>query len=350
MCREARRNRRRAAALACLLAPAAVAAGPPPAEKDHWTFSVLFENDLFGNTDENYTNGAKLSWVSPDVTDYVQSGNLPGWLRPVTDHMPFVHEPGLRRTVGLALGQKIFTPRATEQSALIEDDRPYAGWLYLGTTLNNKNERRLDSMELQLGVIGPAALGEQAQNGVHRLRDIDEARGWDNQLHNELGVAFIYEHKDRFPLGRERGWGGDVITHYGGALGNVFTYANLGAEARWGWNPPTDFGTSLIRPGGEANAPVDSSDPRLGERPDFGVYGFGAVSGRWVLRDIFLDGNTFGHSHSVDKNPLVGDLILGIGLTWHRAKLTYAQVFRTEEFQDQPRNHNFGSLSVSWTY
>ena len=326
------------------------AAEDPADDKDKWTMSALFENDMFGGKDENYTNGVKLSFISPDVDEYRESGNIPPWILPVLDNLPFVHEPGIRRTVGFSLGQKIFTPRDTESTELVEDDRPYAGWLYASTALNNKNTRQLDSLEVQLGVVGPAALGEDAQNTVHDLRDIPEARGWDNQLSNELGVAFIYEHKERLPLPGPGRWGGDFIPHYGGAIGNVFTYANIGAEVRWGWNPPVDFGTSLIRPGGDANAPVDSSDPRLSQDGRPGAYGFAAVSGRWVLRDIFLDGNTFSDSHSVDKKPLVGDLILGVGMTWRGFKISYAQVFRTEEFDGQPDNHNFGSLSVSWTY
>jgi len=41
----------------------------PEAQKA-WTFSVYFENDLFTHTDKHYTNGTKLSWISPDLTSY----------------------------------------------------------------------------------------------------------------------------------------------------------------------------------------------------------------------------------------------------------------------------------------
>ena len=314
------------------------------------TFSILFENDLFGGTDVNYTNGIKFSWVSRDLTKYRDSERLPKWLLPVVRKLPFINEPGLQRNVGLGFGQNIFTPNNIQQKEKIDNDRPYAAWLYTSAAFHNKNEQHLNTMEIQLGMVGPAALGEQVQNTVHRLQDIDLARGWDNQLKNELAFAFIYEHKDRY-LKRDQDSkiGADFITHYGGALGTVFTYLNAGVETRLGWNLPADFGTSLIRPGGEANAPLDSSDPRLNVKTRFSLYGFAAASGRFVLRDLFLDGNTFTESHEVKKEHWVGDLIVGVGFVRRGWKLTYSQVFRTREFRHQPHHHNFGSLSISRT-
>jgi len=206
----------------------------------------------------------------------------------------------------------------------------------------------MDTAELVLGVVGPAALGEQAQNGVHKLRDIPQAQGWDNQLHNELGVMLVLErrHKTR----SHSLWGAlkyDAITHYGGAVGNVYTYVNGGAEVRMGWRIPKDFGTSLIRPGGNVNGP-GAGDQRL--RGGLSVFGFGAVSGRYVVRNIFLDGNTFTDSHHVDKTPWVTDLVYGAGFTWSAYKLTFSRVQRSKEFKGQQKSHIFGSLTLSISF
>ena len=43
-----------------------------------WTFNLHFENDVFSNTDHDYTNGFKLSWVSPDLTDDANGSGLGG--------------------------------------------------------------------------------------------------------------------------------------------------------------------------------------------------------------------------------------------------------------------------------
>ena len=315
------------------------------------TFSLYFENDLFANTDQGYTNGIKLSWISPDLTGYAESGKLPDWSLPYVRWLPFINEPGFQRNVALCMGQNIYTPEDISREDLIEDDRPYAGWAYMGIAFHSKNERRLDTMEFQLGIVGPASGAEQAQKLVHSKIDDQRPNGWDNQLKNEPGLAIIYERKLRVLQGGAREAPGfDAIAHIGGALGNVYTYANAGMEARAGWNIPPDFGDSIIRPGGDTNAPASARDPRLSGKHGYSLYVFSAVSGRAVLRDIFLDGNTFTASHSVDKKYFVADLCVGVSLLFYRFKLSYARVFRTKEFDGQKYNPSFGSITLSFSW
>jgi len=53
-----------------------------------------------------------------------------------------------------------------------------------------------------------------------------------------------------------------------------------------------------------------------------GGYVFAGVEGRAVARDIFLDGNTFQKSPSVDKEPLVGELAVGAALLFPGGRLS----------------------------
>jgi hypothetical protein len=50
---------------------------------------------------------------------------------------------------------------------------------------------------------------------------------------------------------------------------------------------------------------------------------FGAVDGRAVARDIFLDGSTFRDSRSVNKEPFVADISAGVGLIAGRWQANY---------------------------
>jgi len=321
------------------------------AEEKSWTFSFYFENDLFADTDQNYTNGVKLTWISPDLTRYAESEQLPEWGLKIVRLLPFINEPGFQRNIGFSVGQNMYTPEDISLSDLIEDDRPYGGWLYLGAAFHSKNDRRLDSMEIHLGMVGPASFAEETQTFVHRLRDIQIPQGWENQIKNEPGLAVVYERKWRsMVMGSPGGMGIDVIPHLGATLGNVYTYANAGFEMRFGWNLPVDFGTSLIRPAGDTSAPAGSGDLRLSGRHEFGVHLFGALNGRAVLRDIFLDGNTFRDSHSVEKKSFVGEAVAGVSVICGRFKLSYAQVFQTKFFDIQENNHSFGSLAISFSY
>ena len=57
-------------ALAALLAAALLPGpedtpGPPLPAPDRGVVSVVLENDLFGGTDRNYTNGLRAEWVRP---------------------------------------------------------------------------------------------------------------------------------------------------------------------------------------------------------------------------------------------------------------------------------------------
>lgn len=320
-----------------------------------WTTNIYFENDLFSETDQNYTNGIKVSWISPNVSNYIDDENsiLPEWVKQLNKHLTFFHKnhKGLQRNVVLSLGQTIYTPLDIDRTDLITNDRPYAGWLFGGIGYHSKDENQLDSMEINLGVIGPASFAHEAQDFIHDLRGFKKFQGWDNQLSNEIGINIIYEHKNKHI--RETysgGFGYDAITHFGASLGNVATYLNGGIELRSGWNIPADFGTSAVRPGGDNAAPGSSWDPRLSSKRILGLHLFTSLDARWVLRDIFLDGNTFTDSHSVDKKPLVADISAGFSISYSKLKLSYAQIFRTKEFKSQIDSHSYGSLSISLTF
>jgi lipid A 3-O-deacylase len=66
-----------------------------------------------------------------------------------------------------------------------------------------------------------------------------------------------------------------------------------------------------------------------------------------VARNIFLDGNSFKDSASVDKKPVVGDLYFGASLAYERVRLTYAYVIRSKEFDGQDAPDKFASLTMT---
>lgn len=180
----------------------------------------------------------------------------------------------------------MYTPRNTSIQALIVDDRPYTGWTYLSAALHSKNMDLLNTFELSLGIVGPASQAEEVQTRVHELIDDQDPQGRDNQLKNEPGLMLVWQ---RFWRILRHHFGGvgfawDLIPHAGVSLGNVFTYANLGEEIRFGYNLPVDFGTSLIRPGGGTSPPVGRQDPHLSAVSDFGIAFFAGVDGRAVAR------------------------------------------------------------------
>ena len=315
---------------------------------DGGVFSLYFENDLFADTDQQYTNGTKIGWVSPDLKEFAHT-YFPRFTEYVAAKIPYLTNDELSKNVAFSFGQNMYTPENIITTELVENDRPYAGWLYLGAGFHMKDEKIQNTFEIQLGVVGPSALGKEIQDFVHDRRGIARANGWANQLEDELGLNLITEHRRRLNQNNiGKGWEMDAIANGSAVLGNVSTYVNVGIEGRLGYNLPLDFGTTHIRPGGETNIPVLPGIHRKEENYSFLL--FASVDGRAVARDIFLDGNTFADSHSVDKEPLVADLAFGVKFKLHALKVSLSQVRRTKQHKMQPESHAFGSIMVSYAY
>jgi len=222
----------------------------------------------------------------------------------------------------------MYTPEEIERSGLITDDRPYAGMIYLAVGFHSKNDRQMDTLEFDVGIVGRHSYAEEFQRASHRWVAATDPQGWEHQLHDEPIINVFFERKWRLLRAEySRGLGFDFIPHIGGSLGNAFTGANAGGEIRFGWNLPNDFGTYIIRPGSDSNAPVDNTDPRLYSLfRRAGVHLFFAVDGTAVAHNILLDGNTFRDSHSVDKKHFVARFGGGIGFIVNRFKITYSHV------------------------
>ncbi|GAB6054393.1 lipid A deacylase LpxR family protein [Magnetospira thiophila] len=298
------------------------------------TFTLVLENDLFGGgTDQHYTHGTRAAWLSPE-------GDVPTKVAEWANLMPLFAEGG-RKRVSYSLGQNIYTPTDIRPATLLVNDRPYAGWLYGGIGLISDTGRRLDNLQLELGMVGPAALAGETQAFVHGLIDSPDPKGWGNQLHNEPGLVLTYErqwrkwHEFNF-MGLEV----DATPRAGGSLGNVYTHLEAGVTLRLGNDLPSDYGPPRIRPSLPGS---DFFHPTEG----LGWYVFAGLGGRLVGHNIFLDGNTFGHSHSVNKERLVGDLQGGLALTWGRARIAYTHIIRSAEYVGQGAIDRFGALSVS---
>lgn len=299
------------------------------------TVNVTFENDVFNGTDRHYTNG-----VSIQYTDTLNK--VPNGVRYAA--APFI-DPGADIRVTYQLGQNLYTPQDIERKIPDPEDRPYAGWLYgsIGVLADTKDS--LTSLQFSLGVVGPAALGEQVQSFVHSAIDTREPRGWDSQLENEPALLLTFERKWAKPLiERPSGFQVDASPYLGGALGNVFTHANGGVTFRFGYDlPKNDYGPPRIQPATPGSGFFEPTDT-------FGWYLFAGIEARAVARNIFLDGNTFRDSASVDKNLLVGDLTYGLVFTVGQARISLTQVLRSPEISSESDISRFTSLGVTYRF
>ena len=329
-----------------ILLCAALAALSAAGARAEQSFTVYSENDkYFAGTDRHYTNGFKMTYADgiahPRLDAVGRALDRLGHYLAVLDPAGAAGEPNELK-LAYSLGQNIYTP--TEIHVPIPDphDRPYAAWLYGAVAFQRQEPRQLQVIELDFGMVGPAALGRQIQNGWHNIIRVAHAQGWSHQLHNEPGLDLIYDWRHRWLAVADAGsgLGFDVINRWGLSMGNVQTYLNVGPLIRAGWHLPADFGPDLIRAAG------GSSEKMHG----LSVFLFGSANGRVVARDIFLDGNTFVDSPSVRKRPLVADLSAGLAVYWSVAHFAYAENYRTLEFYGQKERDVFGSISISFVW
>ena len=226
----------------------------------------------------------------------------------------------------VAVAQEIFTPRHnTAQS--VPGDRPYGAWLYGDLSLWNRPGARLDSVALRLGVTGEPALGEQLQNGVHRLLHNRLESGWSHQLPTRLAAALSYDARQSLAA-RSLGASRLLTADAGATLGTLRRELHAGAEAYWSTGP--------------VGAPRAAAP--LMRRP-----------GRWhlaagyheafVVHDTFIEGEkgTPGATHV----PWVGEAFVSGGARLHNWSVGYRYVWRGREYRAELGGHAYGSLTVA---
>ena len=306
----------------------------PPAVADD-IVNLVVENDVFVGTDRHYTSGVMLNYISG-----VDDG--PRRLRNLGVRFPGMDEDD-RMHVSVSVGHEIFTPTNIRATRLLEDDRPYAAYAYLATGFSTASDKDIETWRVSIGMIGPDAHGETVQNRVHRLIDEAEAQGWQHQLGSEWVASIAYEKK-----WLNRAWysspdwslEADLVPYFTGAVGTLHNYVGLGSMLRIGRGLQSDHGPPRVRPSMPLSQFYDNTLKGS-------WYFFVGIDARYIAHNIFLDGNNFSDSHSVDRREWVGDL--QAGLVWNnpRFRFGYTYILRTREFEGQDENDIFGSLSLS---
>lgn len=301
--------------------------------------AVRLDNDLLGarHQDQGYTGGTFITLTSPanDGCPRNHEGKgLASWLKQRTSRL--IPEGYIDQNTVLSIRQALYTPADGSRSELVADDRPYAAILMASLDRNARRDDTLWTTQLQIGLVGSAALGEQTQGLIHHVFGSQQFNGWSHQLGTEPLFGVLVERGQRWRSGEH--W--DIINHWGGELGNRATFLNAGAELRLGIKIPDDFGSSPDRPGSEGGR-LNRYDS------EWAGHFFLAADIRWVALDITLDGNTFSDSHRVDKRSLVADVGYGVVVTRGLWRIAFARYHRTQEFEEQRDHPTYGSILVS---
>lgn len=328
--------KRKTGSLAWLLACGWLIAAPVTANSGVLTLQA--DNDgMVSEDDSQYTAGMELVWA--------QALSPQHWTRRIVDQLP----PGWLgsvNTVGYHLSYRMYTPDDVERRDLIENDRPYAGLVLGGLSLHGLERQgswqREDTLQFDIGVVGPMTGADSVQREVHRFTNSDRPRGWSHQLRNEPVINASYRrhwwHRQALgPLELQHGPG------LSAALGNLVVQAGAGYGVRLGQGIDNTMTTPSI--GVEQVGYRQAATPQ-----ESGWHLFAALQGRFVAHHLLLDGNTWKESHSVDRREWVGDAVFGLALTWEKWQVSLAHIWRSKEFDEQEQSTTHGALTLSYRF
>jgi len=305
-----------------------------PPVKDKGIFRFNLENDVWLKRDDGYTNGLQLGWISPQLDGGRRSGFL-SFLGRLNNR---ILKDGVRKSdkvsaekryAAFSLYQGMFTPQNLSRPEVIPDDRPYAGLLAVYVHLVMVSPTSQKVFGLTAGLVGPHSLAEKAQTWLHETFDWTRPMGWSNQLRDEPVFDLWYGRNWLFYHGSGEGhnflYGGKAGLN--AQLGNLLTSAGGFLELGLGWN---------FRPELEVFSPAPfSGDLSVGRVEKFSIFGFIRGEGRFVARNLLLQGNTFVSSPGVKINHLYGQVEAGLGYRNSFAAARFYLVVRSKEFQGQ---------------
>jgi len=140
---------------------------------------IDFSNDIitYANTDRYFTNGITIDLQAP-------------WLHnsPVQKLMlPYKHKAYV--TCNLSLVTDMYTPTDTRVAPKLNNDRPYASYLYFSSkrTVADRLRKFKISSQLDLGYLGPYSPGSYMQKIVHKTFPTNDIPiGWETQINTDL--------------------------------------------------------------------------------------------------------------------------------------------------------------------
>ena len=139
---------------------------------------------MFNKMDWYYTNGLQFLLYHPKLQ------------KSPFDRALFPFKAGAADLTwhSLALRQELYTPRDLQEDTIQAGDHPYAATLTLSQqrVVNRPRSGTRFTGKLRVGVLGPAALGFNAQDIIHRITPSKPPKGWDYQVHNDVIINYDF--------------------------------------------------------------------------------------------------------------------------------------------------------------
>lgn len=303
--------------------------------------ALLWDNDLFSpdKTDAYYTNGILFHHVSDAEPAARNAGACAGAgrLAQLMDRHDARSGDDARFRHSLDVGQLINTPQDLHRDPPDPADQPYSGLVFVSCGVHVQAPGHALSLTYLAGIVGPLSLAERGQDFVHRITGDWKPAGWHDQLRNE--AAFNVSYAQQAVLYRFVSRSALLFTNAGVDAGTLLASAHAGLDFLYAADTEAAFS---LRP--------DFSGRYLWlSAPAPGFYGLAGLQAHAVLRNLFLDGNTWRDSPSVGHRLLLGEAQLIAGYGFPCLALQFGLHVGTRAFDGQKEQWpRYGTLAVIW--
>ncbi|CAM3725613.1 lipid A deacylase LpxR family protein [Flavobacterium chungbukense] len=286
----------------------------------------ISDNDLYTSSknDMYYTNGLELFYR------FLSKNNNEKINKEITE---------------FRIGQYLYNPRFINEEAVDINDRPFAGYLFAeaGKSFFYQSESVLKT-DFQIGFLGPNALGEELQEGFHKIIGYKKVYGWENQIHNALGLqAHVMYSKKLFPS--QHNDFVDLHWQSEANLGTIFTGVSTGFMARFGFKNLLPIYDSNMHDA-SVSAEIQSNIREF--------YFYAMPSVNYQFYDATIEGSMFNDTSPItfELKPLRFNAEAGLKYRYNNFNISYSFIYRGRELNDPGIDTNkgyfFGSIRMGF--
>lgn len=287
--------------------------------------SVISDNDLYVSftKDRYYTNGIFFNYryLSKPASKKVS-----------------------KKIIEWQLSHEMYSPYKPIIPNVEEHDRPFAGHLFGGFTLNTifKNQK-IFSYAFYLGTIGPNAYGQEIQQFIHKKFNFKQTEGWQYQIQNALSISLRTSFIKQLYMNKTNAF--DLNWENYLQLGTSYTNISSGVNIRLGLLPLQEIINSIAY-----NTHLNNKNTNNFNESE--SFLFIKPMLRYAIYDATIQGSFLNKTSQVTKEiiPFVFSFELGIKFTIQQFNFGYSFNYNTNKSKGlrYVNGNEFGRITLSY--
>ncbi len=287
-------------------------------------YKLNYDNDFFSATDRYYTQGIYMELIMPCL----KKSPLSKLLIPL--------DKKAINFYGIIAEQDVFTPRSIRHNEIYFNERPYAGVFMLSHTLVsiNKEKKQRFNTRIDIGIIGPEAMGMQEQKGIHHALKNIQPLGWKYQIARD----YIVNYDLKFEQGLITKNKFECVGYASARVGTLYDDISAGLLLRTGLMP------SYFKNLGLAKNQTNRFQAYLFSKGEVKAVGYNAT-----LQGGMFNKNSIYTLSATDLNRIVAAAYVGLVIAYKRVSLEYTKAYLSKEFKTG-LPHGWGHCTITVSF